>query len=412
MAEKSSRYPAFQSHDFRLLWIGQLLSNMGTQMQYTALNWHIYLLTHSAFALGLIGLARFIPILIFSLFGGVTADAFNRKRTLLTTQIILTILASILALTTLSGHITPSIIYIITLLSTVVFAFDGPTRQAFFPSLVDREHLPNAVSLNSVMFQTSLIVGPGVAGFIIASMGIGSVYAINAVSYIAVITALLMMYATGEIAGEKTKIAFSSIVEGFVFVKSQTLIWSTMLLDFFSTFFASATALLPVFAKDILHVGPEGFGVLSAAPAIGAVLAGFSIAHMKQMKKQGYILLTAVTCYALGTILFGISHIFIFSFIGLFIVGAGDSVSTIIRNTIRQLATPDYIRGRMTGINMIFFMGGPQLGEFEAGVLAAAVGGPLSVVVGGIGTLIAIGAMTLLVPKLRQFDFHEEFQHS
>jgi MFS family permease len=410
MTAKSSRYPAFTYHDFRLLWIGQLLSNMGTQMQFTALNWHIYLLTHSAFALGLIGLARFIPILVFSLFGGVTADAFNRKKTLLTTQIILTILASILAITTLSGHITPPLIYLITVLSTIVFAFDGPTRQAFFPSLVDREHLPNAVSLNSVMFQTSTIVGPGVAGFIIASMGIGSVYAINALSYLAVITALLMMFATGEIAGKKTKIAFSSIVEGFVFVKSQTLIWSTMLLDFFSTFFASATALLPVFAKDILHVGPEGFGILSAAPAIGAVIAGFIIAHMKGMKKQGYILLTAVTCYALGTILFGISHIFILSFIGLFIVGAGDSVSTIIRNTIRQLATPDYIRGRMTGINMIFFMGGPQLGEFEAGVLASAVGGPLSVVLGGIGTLVAIAAMTILVPTLRKFDFHEEFK--
>jgi MFS family permease len=257
MTAKSSRYPAFTYHDFRLLWIGQLLSNMGTQMQFTALNWHIYLLTHSAFALGLIGLARFIPILVFSLFGGVTADAFNRKKTLLTTQIILTILASILAITTLSGHITPPLIYLITVLSTIVFAFDGPTRQAFFPSLVDREHLPNAVSLNSVMFQTSTIVGPGVAGFIIASMGIGSVYAINALSYLAVITALLMMFATGEIAGKKTKIAFSSIVEGFVFVKSQTLIWSTMhfcqfLLKIFFTWALKDLAYYPQLLRLVL----------------------------------------------------------------------------------------------------------------------------------------------------------------
>lgn len=409
MANKPSRYPAFQSHDFRLLWTGQLLSNMGTQMQFTALNWHIYLLTHSALALGMIGLVRFIPILIFSLFGGVIADAFNRKRTLLITQTLLMVFSGILAITTLSGHITATIIYIVTLVSTIIIAFDGPTRQAFFPSLVDRQHLPNAISLNSVMFQTSTIVGPGVAGFIIGSAGIGSVYAINALSYLAVIGALIMMYSTGEITGEKTKLAFSSIIEGFVFVKSQTLIWSTMLLDFFSTFFASATALLPVFAKDILHVGPEGFGVLSAATSIGAVFAGFSIAHMKQMKKQGYILLTAVSCYALGTIIFGLSTSFILSFIGLFIIGAGDSVSTIIRNTIRQLTTPDYIRGRMTGINMIFFMGGPQLGEFEAGVLASALGGPVSVVIGGVGTLLAVGAVAFLIPTLRKFDFHEEF---
>ena len=184
-----------------------------------------------------------------------------------------------------------------------------------------------------------------------------------------------------------------------------------MLLYFFSTFFSSATALLPIFAKDILHVGPEGYGVLAAAPSIGAVLAGFVIAHLKQIKKQGYILLAAISCYALGTIIFGISTIPTLSFIGLFIVGAGDSVSTIIRNTIRQLTTPDHIRGRMTGINMIFVMGGPQLGEFEAGILAASLGGPISVVIGGVGTLIAVGLTGVLVPKLRKFDFHEEFKH-
>lgn len=411
MAKKPSRYPALKYHDFRLLWGGQLLSNIGSQMQLMALNWHIYLLTHSAVALGLIGLVRFIPIVIFSLLGGVAADAFNRKKVLFATQTGLTILSCILAITTFTKHITPLIIYTITTLSTIVAAFDGPARQSFFPNLVDREHLSNAISLNSIMFQTTTIVGPGIAGFVIAASGVGSVYALNAFSYLAVLTALFFMHSSGEIVGEKTELAFSSLLEGMQFVMSKPLIWSTMLLDFFSTFFASATALLPIFAKDILHVGAEGFGILATADSIGAVLAGFTIAQVRQMKKQGFILLTAISCYALGTILFGVSKLFFFSFIGLFIIGVGDGVSTIIRNTIRQLATPDHIRGRMTGINMIFFRGGPQLGEFESGILASAIGGPLSVVFGGVCTLIVVGATAILVPTLRKFDYHEEFQH-
>jgi MFS family permease len=194
--------------------------------------------------------------------------------------------------------------------------------------------------------------------------------------------------------------------EGLHFVKSKTMIWSTMLLDFFSTFFASATALIPIFAKDVLAVGPSGLGLLYAAPAIGAVLAGLSVAHRPRLSHQGILLLVSVGFYALGTILFGISHIFVLSFLALIMVGSGDSISTIIRNTIRQLETPDYIRGRMTSVNMIFFIGGPQLGDFEAGVLASLVGGPISVVIGGVGTLVVVGIMALAIPVLRKYDQH------
>jgi len=184
------------------------------------------------------------------------------------------------------------------------------------------------------------------------------------------------------------------------------MIWSTMMLDFFSTFFSSATALIPIYAKDILAVGPTGLGFLYSAPAIGAVIAGFLVAHKHNLRNQGMILLVSVGFYALGTVIFGLSHIFILSILALIVVGAGDSVSTIIRNTIRNLETPDYIRGRMTSVNMIFFMGGPQLGDFEAGTLAGYMGAPFSVVTGGIATLVVVAAMAKKLPVLRKYDRH------
>lgn len=213
------------------------------------------------------------------------------------------------------------------------------------------------------------------------------------------------MHTTGEIAGESGKVSLQAILEGLSFVKSKTIIWSTMLLDFFGTFFASATALLPIYAQSILHVGPIGFGFLYAAPSVGAVCAGLILAYKGTITQQGKWLLVSVAVYALATILFGFSRVFFVSFIALFLVGAGDSISTVIRNTIRQLSTPDYIRGRMTAINMIFFMGGPQLGEFEAGALAAVVGAPISVAIGGIGTLIVVGIVAATIPVLRKYTF-------
>lgn len=377
-------------------------------MQFVAINWHVYILTHSAFALGLVGFLRFMPILIFSLIGGSVADAHNRKKILFLTQSSLATLSFILAFLTITGNISVTSIYVITVLFAVALSFDMPARQAFIPALVDRKHLANAMSLNSIMFQTASILGPAISGFLIAKTGMGTIYNLNALSFLTVIISLFFINTSGVIQGIPTKISFSSIMEGLAFVKSRTMIWSTMLLDFFSTFFSSATALIPIFAKDILSVGPEGLGFLYAAPAIGAVLAGLLLAHFHTLRKQGPILLSSVFLYGLGTILFGFSHTFLLSLVALSIVGVGDGISTIIRNTIRQLETPDYIRGRMTSINMIFFMGGPQLGDFEAGALASRIGAPISVVVGGVGTLIVVGLITLGIPTLARYDHHKK----
>jgi MFS family permease len=402
-----ARFPAFQYRDFRLLWIGLLISNIGTQMQFAAINWHIYLLTHSAVALGLIGLTRFVPITLFALVAGSVADAKNRKTLMLVTQTLLLLLSLLLAISTLNNSVSPAIIYCITALSAVVVAFDTPPRQAIVPNLVKREHLSNAMSLNTIMWQISMVVGPVLSGLIIGFLGIGSIYLINTISFLAVIIALCFMHTSGEIEGTPSKVSLHSMREGLRFVKTKTIIWSTMLLDFFSTFFASATAILPIFAQTILHVGPVGYGLLYAAQAIGSVIAGYVMAHLGTIKHQGKIILVSVTLYGIATIIFGFSKIFLLSFLALFFVGVGDSISTILRNTIRNLATPDNIRGRITAINMIFFQGGPQLGEFEAGILARVAGAPMSVIIGGLGSLLAVAIVFAKIPQLVSYS-HEE----
>ena len=405
---KPQKFPALRHRDFRLIWFGQIISNTGSHMQIVALNWQIYLLTHSPVALGLIGLFRFLPIVVFSLIGGSFADAHNRKRILIISETLLAIFAVILAVTTFQGSITPTVIYAITICAAILTSFDMPARQAFVPSLVPKSALTNALSLNSIMWQIALIIGPTIAGFIIAHSGIEQVYILNAASYVLSTILLLFIRADGSIMGTPSIVGIAAIKEGLRFVKTRTMIWSTMLLDFFSTLLAGATALMPIFASDILHVGPQGLGFLYAAPAVGAVVAGYIIAHLGEIRKQGKVLLASVVLYAVGTILFGLSKHFQLSLLALFIIGAGDSISTIIRNTIRQISTPDAIRGRMTSINMIFFMGGPQLGEFEAGVLAAFVGAPMAVVTGGVGTLVVVGLMAALIPSLRKYDKHTD----
>ena len=403
---QNERFAAFKYRDFRLLWIGQLISIIGTQMQIVAINWHIYILTNSAVALGLIGLTRFLPIVVFSLIGGSVADVFNRKKIMLIMQISLSIFAFVLAITTFTNNINPIIIYSITALSAIATSFDTPSRQAFIPSLVDKKHLTSAMSLNVIMFQISTIVGPVIAGLLIAKYSVFPIYVINGLSFMAVIISIIYIRTRGSMEDNQTVLSLGSIKEGLVFVKSKTIIWSTMLLDFFSTFFSSVSALFPIFARDILHVGPQGLGFMYAAPSIGAVIAGLVIAHMETLSKQGKILLISIVFFAIGTIIFGLSKSFILSLLALLIVGAGDSISSIIRNTVRQLATPNFMRGRMTSINMIFFMGGPQLGEFQSGIMAAFIGAPLAVALGGVGTIIVVGIMTIAVPILRRYNNH------
>jgi MFS family permease len=408
MKPKNTPFVALQHRNFRLLWLGVLISSIGSEMQVVAVNWHVYLLTKSAFSLGIIGLARFLPLLLVSPISGIIADIIDRKKLMLIAQISMTIFSFILALTTFLNIISPLLIYILIALISASLSFDMPARQSVVPSLVPKKHFINAVSLNVTMRHVAMVLGPSLGGFMIAFFGVGNVYLINAFSFFAVILALLLMDPIKKITENKPTLSLESLKEGFSFVKSKPMIYSTMLLDFFATFFSSATVLMPIFASDILRVGPQGLGILYAAPPLGAIIAGMILSYYHgKISHQGKLLLSGVFVYGLFTLLFGFSKSFILSLIFLMLSGIGDMVSTVIRNTIRQLMTPDHIRGRMVAINMIFFMGGPQLGEVEAGITAGIFGAPISVVIGGIGTIIAALIVTYFVPQVKKYQGHE-----
>ncbi|HET7010953.1 MAG TPA: MFS transporter [Anaerolineales bacterium] len=402
--------PALRHRRFRLLWFGLLVSVAGTQMQSAAILWHVNQLNPDPIALGAVGAARVLPVIVFSLMAGVAADSFNRRRLMFLTQSSLALLSAFLGLLTWLRLDSLSVVYVIVALLAGIGTFDLPARQSLVPNLVGREDLTNAFSLTSIAFQVGSIAGPALGGIVLAHLGIAYAYWINALSYLAVILALIRM---GPVSHERRSAdgpgawrpatLVGHVLEGLRFVRSQPLILSTMLLDFFATFFSSATALLPIFAREILKVGAIGYGWLVAAPAIGAGSAALVVATRGQIPSQGRTLLTAVTGFGLATIVFGLSRSFWLTFGALAMTGVTDGVSTIIRNTIRQLRTPDHLRGRMTSVNQIFFLGGPQLGELEAGAVAQIWGAPISVVTGGIGCLLAVLWVRLRYPQLIRY---------
>jgi MFS family permease len=331
---------------------------------------------------------------------------------MLFTQSAAAIVALVLAMLTFRGLSTVWPLYALAAVGAAVSAFDLPARQALLPMLVPREHLPNAISLNTIMFQAASVSGPALGGILIAATGVGWAYVANAISFGFVIVALLMMRdippREPSEAGSRDDVSLHAALEGLRFVFRAPLIRSTMLLDFFATFFSSATALLPIFAQDILHVGAKGYGWLFAADAAGAFLASAALVPLiDRIERRGSVLLWAIVGYGTATVIFGLSKSFWLTFACLAMSGAADTVSMVIRNVIRQLETPDRLRGRMTGVNMVFFMGGPQLGELEAGMVANWFGAPFSVITGGLGCLLAtawVAASTPMIRKYRRVD--------
>jgi MFS family permease len=389
--------PSLKHRRFFYLWSGQLLSIAGTQMQLWALFWHIRTLTDQPIALGGVGLARIFPIIIFSLVGGVIADAFERRKIMFITQSAAALVAVALGLLTQSGQINIWLIYALTAFQAIAIAFDSPARQALVPNLVPAKDLPNAFSMTSIAWQTGAIIGPALSGFVIAFGGQQAVYYINAISYLAVILALILIGPVAQTKADRIAgVSWASMKEGIQFILSKPIIISTMLLDFVATFFASGNTLMPIIARDVLHVGVLEYGWLSAAQSVGAVIAALVVSQLPEVRRQGQIFLGSVVVFGTATIVFGATTSLVLAWFALAVTGAADSVSTIIRNTIRQLQTPDKIRGRMTSVNQIFFQGGPQLGEVEAGVMAQLFGAPVAIISGGIG---CIAGMWLIVRK-------------
>ena len=407
---------ALAHRDYRRLIASQLLSLTGSQMQVVAINWHVYLLTKSPLALGFVGLTRVVPIIVFSLWGGLVADRSDRRRVMIITQTAMTAVALGLAGATWLGRESLWLLYVLNACGAAAVAFDGPSRQALIPRLVPPEDLPGALSLNLSVFQAALIGGPALSGLLIAQAGPGTrglsvIYMINAVSFLAVIFALVTMRTSGAPEPTEGKVEMSAaLAEGLRFVFTTPIMVWTMGLDFLATFFSGATSLLPIFADQVLHVGAKGYGILAAAPAVGALAGALYLSVRPLPDNQGRIFLWSVIAYGASTVVFGFSRSFWLTLIALAGTGLADAISTVIRQTIRQFVTPDRLRGRMTSINMIFFMGGPQLGELEAGLVASlfastVIGVTVSVVSGGVATIVITAAIAAAAPMLRRYDY-------
>ena len=409
---------ALQHRNFRLLWIGLLISYSGSVMQTAALLWHVSILVTDdkrAIALGMVGLVRVVPVVVFSLLSGVAADVYDRRKLMLVTQSVMAIFAAGLAALTWRGLHAVWPVYAIAAASSAAGAFDLPARQSLTPNLVPREHLANALTLNTIMFQVAAVAGPALGGIVIGQLGVAWAYAFNAASFLVVIAALLMMapsagtehrasYGEDRATSKRPEFTLHAALEGLRFVFRAPLIRSTMLMDFFATFFSSATALLPLYAQDVLGVGADGYGWLYAAPAVGAIVtSAIMVKAVDRVDRRGRVLTWAVVGYGLATAGFGLSLTFWLSFACLALTGAADTVSMVFRNLIRQLETPDHLRGRMVGVNMVFFAGGPQLGELEAGLVAQWLGPVVSVVSGGLACVVATMWIAATTPVLRHY---------
>lgn len=400
--------PALTHRKYFYLWLGLLISMAGSQMQLAAIHWHIRELTGepNPLALGGIGLARILPVIVFSFVGGAVADNFNRRKILLLTQSILAIQAAALAYLTFSGQIAIWHIYLLTAIQAAASAFDLPARQAMIPNLVSVEHLPSAFSMNSIAFNTGAILGPLLFG-LVPEGGQGYAYLLNAISFLAVLAALVLMGSVSQDVQRAGGVNLRSMADGVRFIRTHPLILSTMLMDFIATFFASANTMLPIVARDILKVGKNGYSLLVSAQAIGSVAAGMFVSQVRELRRQGPLFLGSVIVFGLAAVWFGVSRTFLPALVALTVMGAADAVSTIVRNTIRQLQTPDHIRGRMTSVNQIFFMGGPQLGEVEAGIVASLFGVPLAIVSGGIGCIVGMALIVWKWPQLISYSGDE-----
>src|SRR6266446_10678661 len=390
-----------RNRNYALLFWGQLISSAGTQMQVVAVSWQVYLLTHSAVALGLIGLVQAIPRLIFSLVGGVFADVFDRRKMLIVIEILLAATSAALALCTIFNVINIVIVYIVVLIAASVSAFEFPTRQAIVPGLVRREEMSHAMSLSMVNMQLTSIIGPTVGGFAIAWIGVANTYWLDVISYFVVIGSLLLMVVPRISAEKRAQAGIGALVDGMKFLRAHPVILAVLSLDFCATFFGSPRALLPVYANDILHIGPQGLGILLAATPIGAVALAPFTGLIGRITRQGLGVALAIIVWGLCIIAFGVFPAPLWLGV-LFLAGSGaaDMVSMILRGLVIQLTTPDELRGRISAVNAMFVIGGPMLGQVESGLVAGFFTPELSVISGGLACIVATIAIVAFVPGL------------
>jgi len=378
------------------------ISLIGTWIQAVAQSWLVFQLTHSAFLLGVVGFLTSIPVFFLALFGGVLADRLNKRNILIATQIAFMLLAFLLAILTQTKMITPFQIMIFAVLNGIVMAFDAPSRQAVVVELVGKEHLMNAISLNSVAFNSSRIIGPALAGILVALVGMSGCFYINGISFLAVIIALFLIKLNNNNPVPKDNHAIKDIKEGLSFVKNNRLIMALIaMVGIVSLFGFAYVILMPIFANDILKVGIKGLGLLMSSSGFGALLAALLLARLGNFYYKGKFLVLSSFVFSVSLILFSLSKIYILSLVALMFVGGSSVAAIALINTLLQAKVPDAFRGRVMGVFMLTFAGIMPFGNLISGWLASTLGVCATVMISGIFCFISLVIINILYPEIK-----------
>lgn len=396
-------FSPLRHRDFCLFWSGLLLSSVGSQFTTVAMAWQIYELTNSPLQIGMVGLVRAVPQMFILLFGGLLADAVNRRKLMMITQGSLFLTSAALAWSTFAGQMTVAKLYGVAVFLSLFTSLDAPSRHAIVTNLVPAEDLSRALALSSTQRQIATIAGPSIAGIVLAYAGPAICYTVDACSWLIMIIALALIRVQLPTRGGLRQISLASLGAGFHFVWRHAVIFPFLMMDLGANFFGSIRSLYPIYARDILAVGPQGLGLLYAASAAGSVLGAVGFSVYGSVRRAGRWILFGVAVYGFCLLGFAHSRLFWLSMVLLAGTGIGDTISSILRATINQLSTPDELRGRMSSINSVFTNSGPQLGQFQAGAVAALVGAEFSVTVGALAILFIVVLLVVRFPHVRDY---------
>jgi MFS family permease len=388
--------------DFWLYLVSRFCAGTALTLLRATIAWHVFDLTRSPFHLGLIGLVQFAPALLLSLVGGAVADSYERRRIVMTAQSVPLLSGLAMLMATHAELINVSVLYAVVFGVAVAASFDNPARASLLPNLVSRDLFPRAVTVASTTQALAFASGPTLAGLIIAELGIGVAYGTTSLLLLIGITTLSRVRPSWP-EGKQREVSVAAIREGLRFVWGHPVILGCMTLDMFAVIFGGATALLPVYANEILAVGARGYGILAASLEAGALLMSLVLMTRAPIRRSGRALLITVMVYGVATIVFGASRWFPLSLVAYMLVGMADQVSVVLRSTIIQLNTPDALRGRVSSVNFIFIGASNQLGAVESGFVAALTSAPFAVISGGLGCLLVVALVAVRMPQLRQY---------
>lgn len=393
---------AFAHRDFRLYQAARFATVVGGQMQSVAIGWQVYALTHDPLQLGWVGLAQFLPMVVLALITGHVADRFERRRVLVACFVSTALVSSAISALAFTRPSLPILYALLVLLGTVR-AFFGPAASSLLPKVVPRSDFANAVAWNSTLWQIATVGGPALGGVLYGAFGPGVVYA--ATAGLALVSALAASkISVRDARAERSAPSFSTLIAGLRYVWQTKAILGAISLDLFAVLLGGSVALLPAIAKDTLHVGPWGLGVLRAGPAAGAALTALSLAYRPLRRRAGPVMLVAVAIFGAATVVLGLARTFGLALASLVTLGAADMVSVFVRQNLVQLGAPDSMRGRVAAVHLVFIGASNELGEFESGLTAAWLGVRPAVIGGGLGTLLVVAAYAVLFPALRSVD--------